>query len=250
MERFTLQFRFFTAARKKPGAVELCCQAVQLGVQVDLVDQMQQTPLHYAATVGNVSVARLLISLGLSVNLADCDGKTALDHAIDGDHKEVIRLLTSMGAHIGPRDVGRESRKRKRTLHATDICPYGGKRAAMVAWAYKTMEAEEPEVLREDVEVVHESSDFFACSITQTSKRAAKRIRRSAPCPQEECMKVSSVCARNKSGLASGLYTRIHIKIDTSTSINIILAPMQVSRHAIINIRSDFGISLELEHSS
>ena len=49
---------------------------------------------------------------------------------------------------------------------------------------------------------------------------------------------------------ASGLYTRSHIKIDTSTSINIILAPMQVSRHAIINIRSDFSISLELEHSS
>ena len=75
LEEFRSQPRFFTAARKKPGALELACQAVALGVNVELVDSLQQTPLFYAAREGNVAVARMLISLGMTIDFVDNRGK-------------------------------------------------------------------------------------------------------------------------------------------------------------------------------
>ena len=72
---------FFTAAGKKPGALELTCKAPDLGMDVQSVDSLQQTSLFYAAREGNVAVARLLISLGMTIDFLDNRGDTALDHA-------------------------------------------------------------------------------------------------------------------------------------------------------------------------
>ena len=50
--------------------------------------------------------------------------------------------------------------------------------------------------------VVSENDDFFWLALPErTSKRGAKRIRRSAPPPREKYMNVLSVCAWDKSGL-------------------------------------------------
>ena len=219
LEGFRSQPRFFTAARKKPGALELACKAVALGVNVELVDSWQQTPLFYAAREGNVAVARLLISLGMTIDFVDNRGSTALDYAIVHDRLEMVRLLTSMGAQINSvslsksqameallrevrekRGAHRESRKRKRDVHSS-ACPSGMRRSAIVSWTYSDTEAEEPEILCEDVTVIHENDHFFACEFLEKSTTAAKRIRRSAPRPQETHIDVSSICAWDKSGL-------------------------------------------------
>ena len=203
MDRFRSQHRFFVAARNKPGALELACKTVAHGVDVQCVDSLGQTPLFYAAREGNVAVARLLISLGMTVNFVDSDGNTALDYAVVNERFEMVRLLASMGANlysVSPskseameallkevrekRGAQRESRKRKRDVDSS-ACPNGMRRSAIVSWTYSDTEAEEPEILREDVTVIHENEQFFACTFPEKSTTAAKRIRRSAPCPQE-----------------------------------------------------------------
>ena len=216
---FRSQHRFFTAARNKPGALELACKTVELGVDVQCVDSLQQTPLFYAAREGSVAVARLLLSLGMTVNFVDIDGNTALDYAVANERFEMVRLLTSMGAHVNAvslskspamdallnearekREAHGESRKRKRDVEPTEACPNGHKRSSIVSWTYSDTEAEEPEILREDVTVIHESDAFLACMFPEKSTPAAKRIRRSAPRPQTKYMLLSSVCAWDKSG--------------------------------------------------
>ena len=189
-------------------------------MDVELVDSLQQTPLFYAAREGNVAVARMLISLGITIDFVDNRGSTALDYAIVHDRLEMVRLLTSMGAQISSLSLSKsrameallkevrekrgahgESRKRKRDVDPTQACPNGQRRSAIVSWTYSDTEAEEPEILREDVTVINENDQFLACTFQQKSTTTAKRIRRSAPCPQETHMDVLSVCAWDKSGL-------------------------------------------------
>ena len=45
LEEFRSQPRFFAAARNKPKALELVCKTITLGVDVQCVDSLQQTPL-------------------------------------------------------------------------------------------------------------------------------------------------------------------------------------------------------------
>ena len=191
-------------------------------MDVELVDSFQQTPLFYAAREGNVPVARILLSLGMSINFVDDRGATALDYAIAHNQPQMARLLTSMGAHINAqnlcksaemeallkevrqtRGAHRDSRKRKREVQSS-ACPNGEKRSAIVSWTYANTEAEEPEILRKDVGVILENNAFYACTFPHKSTTTAKRIRRSAPRPQETHMDVLSVCAWDGPGLASG----------------------------------------------
>ena len=180
-------------------------------MDVEWVDSLQQTPLHYAAAEGNVAVARLLISLGMSIDFADNRGATALDHAVVNERFEMVRLLASMGANINSvspsrsqamkallkevreREEHRENRKRKRDVESTDACPNGQKRSAIAAWTYSDTDAVEPRIHHAAVKVVHESEKFFACTCPTKSTTVATRIRRSATRPQETYSNILSV---------------------------------------------------------
>ena len=139
LDGFRSQPSFFADARKNPGAVEPACKAIELGVDVECVDQLQQTPLSFAAREGNM-VAKMLISLGMTINFVDNNGKMALDYAVVNDRFEMVRLLTSMGAHINSASLSksqamealrkevrdknaerRESRQRKRDADSTKL---------------------------------------------------------------------------------------------------------------------------------
>ena len=245
MEGFRSQPRFFTAARNKPGALELACNTIALGVDVKC---LQQTPLFYAARQGNVVVAGLRISLGMRVNFVDKNGNTALDaldYAVVNERFEMVRLLASMGADLSAHRCQKanhfetlihngivqrvqrrvsivvhksqamnavlkevrekseshgEGRKRKRDVESTEACPKWQKRSALISWTYSGTEAEEPEILREDVTVIHENDQFLACVFPENLTTAAKRIRRSALRLQEKYVNVSSFCSWDKSG--------------------------------------------------
>ena len=84
------------------------------GVQVDRHDKVKQTPLYYAAKVGNLQVARLLISLGMNPNFRDTHGQTAVFYAVLHGHLQMMRLLSGMGATL---EV--ESNKGLTPLHLT-----------------------------------------------------------------------------------------------------------------------------------
>ena len=98
------------------------------------------------------------------------------------------------------REAHGRSRKRKRDVQSTEACPNGQKQSAIISWTYSDTEAEEPEILREDVTLIHENDQFLARVFPEKSTTAAKRIRRSASRPQKKYMQVSSVCAWDKSG--------------------------------------------------
>jgi ankyrin repeat protein len=56
------------------------------------------TPLHLAATTGNVEVVRLLLEAGAASNVQCDHGWTPLMRACNGGHVEVARLLLASGA--------------------------------------------------------------------------------------------------------------------------------------------------------
>ena len=89
---------WFAAAREEPGALRLARECISMGVDVDVFDKFKQTPLFFAAKVGNLAVARLLLMLGMQPNFRDVFGQTALYYAVSYGHVSMVRLLVGMGA--------------------------------------------------------------------------------------------------------------------------------------------------------
>jgi ankyrin repeat protein len=69
------------------------------GARVDLPDSQDETPLHQAATAGNLESARLLLDAGADPN-AGSRG-TPLAGAAYAGHLEIARLLVERGADVG-----------------------------------------------------------------------------------------------------------------------------------------------------
>ena len=135
----------------------------------------------------------------------------------------MVRLLESMGANLNSVSPSKseameallnevrekrgdrgESRKRKRDVDPTQACPNGQKRSAIVSWTYSDTEAEEPEILSGDARVIYENDQFFACAFPEKSTAAAKRIRRSAPRPQERIWTCRAFVHGTSRDVASG----------------------------------------------
>jgi ankyrin repeat protein len=82
------------------GALDLIKVLCQNGVDVDLPDQFERTPLHKAACTGNYDLVELLLKHHANVNLAsDINGVTPLYLAVQNKHKEIVELLLKNGAN-------------------------------------------------------------------------------------------------------------------------------------------------------
>jgi ankyrin repeat protein len=66
--------------------------------KVNVRDDAENTPLHWAAQLGNKPVAEALLDNGADVNAKDIIGKTPLQWAVRKGHKEVAELLRQHGA--------------------------------------------------------------------------------------------------------------------------------------------------------
>jgi len=71
---------------------------------INVKDSDGQTPLHIAARVDRVEMARLLLAHGANVNEKDNYGKTPLFGAARKGSKEMVELLTAKGADINARN--------------------------------------------------------------------------------------------------------------------------------------------------
>jgi len=70
------------------------------GANVNAKDKDGRTPLHHAATIGHVEIARFLLERGANVNAKDKDGRTPLHHAATIGHVEIARFLLERGANV------------------------------------------------------------------------------------------------------------------------------------------------------
>jgi ankyrin repeat protein len=65
--------------------------------------QTGSTPLHKAASQGQIAVVEFLLTNSANVNVKDSSGRTPLYAAVDGNQKEVVDLLIKAGADVNDR---------------------------------------------------------------------------------------------------------------------------------------------------
>lgn len=63
-------------------------------------DYDHRTPLHIAASEGNVEIVRFLMQNGAGIHVKDRNGHTPLMCAIENGHEKVIEALVKCGAHL------------------------------------------------------------------------------------------------------------------------------------------------------
>lgn len=93
----------FAVSKQNIETIRLLSSA---GASARVKDKRGQLPLHRAAAVGNLPIAKLLLGpQGKSpVNATDMDGMTALHHAISEGHGDVAVELMKAGAEINKQD--------------------------------------------------------------------------------------------------------------------------------------------------
>jgi len=80
------------------GDYDLVLRLIIRGDDVNKIDNINMTPLSYAAENGNEAVARLLVDAGAKLNYPDSKSHAPLFHAIARGHVRVLMLLLDLGA--------------------------------------------------------------------------------------------------------------------------------------------------------
>lgn len=93
---------------------------LQNGADVNVMDKRMATPLHRAASKGDVEIVQLLINLGknININVTDLYGNTPLHLACEEDNVEVAQLLIHHGARV---DIKNKDEKTPVELSSSEI---------------------------------------------------------------------------------------------------------------------------------
>ena len=74
---------------------------VAAGANVDMMDQVRMTPLHFAARSGHEAVVRALLAAGAKINAStQTSGYTPLHYAVQRLNVKVVRTLVAAGADV------------------------------------------------------------------------------------------------------------------------------------------------------
>ncbi len=71
---------------------------IEKGAKIEVKDELNRTPLHYAAIKGWLEIARVLLQSKADPNLKDKDGYTPYHYAKYNDYKDIAALLKEYGA--------------------------------------------------------------------------------------------------------------------------------------------------------
>ena len=84
----------------RSGKLESAKTLVSVGANVNAKNNDNITPLHYAASRGSSTISLLLIKQKAYINEQDSEGLTPLHWAARGGHNELIDLLINNGASV------------------------------------------------------------------------------------------------------------------------------------------------------
>ncbi|KAG1700348.1 hypothetical protein DVH05_012149 [Phytophthora capsici] len=88
-----------TQTAVKSGDVAKLQKLLSSGINLDVKDEDERTPLHWACALGQLEVAEFLLEHAkAAVNVQDDAGWTPLMSAASAGHGEIVRLLLSKGA--------------------------------------------------------------------------------------------------------------------------------------------------------
>ena len=77
------------------GNIEIDKMLAPLSDNPNTPDEYRRTPIHFAATNGNAEIIKILAPLSDNPNAPNVVGNTPMDSAITNGHIEVVRILVS-----------------------------------------------------------------------------------------------------------------------------------------------------------
>ena len=66
---------------------------VNVGADINVMDNAGNTPLHYAAISNQAEIAKFLVDRGADINIKNNDGKIPLEAAVSHNSLEVVNIL-------------------------------------------------------------------------------------------------------------------------------------------------------------
>jgi len=85
---------------------ELVEKLLSLGVNINVLDSYENTPLAWASSVGDFLFVKMLLNKGADINISDKLGRTPLILACrNTENIEVVKLLIQSGANVKTKDT-------------------------------------------------------------------------------------------------------------------------------------------------
>ena len=75
-------------------------QLIEKGIDINEKAQNGSTPLHYAASEGDLELIKILLDAGAEINISNNLGNNALFNAVNNEHYEIAKFLINNGAEI------------------------------------------------------------------------------------------------------------------------------------------------------
>jgi len=121
----------------KRGQVEQMEEILGEGAQINCVDSLTCTPLHWAASGGHEDAIEWLLSKGAKVNVTDKVGDTPLHKAAWRGHMSAVQMLVERG------EADRSIRNKEGKL-AVDLCKLDNSEMKKIAAPEQTAETTNP----------------------------------------------------------------------------------------------------------
>jgi ankyrin repeat protein len=85
--------------------LQLIKKLINDGIDVNLLDEIGYTALHWASTNNNLELVDILIKAGANVNSSDCIGRIALHIASEDENLELVKLLIKAGSNLNVKNT-------------------------------------------------------------------------------------------------------------------------------------------------
>jgi ankyrin repeat protein len=95
-------------------------------IEIECRDRKGRTPLHYAASRGQLSIARMLLQKGADANAADNTEETPLDKAIVGGHEIMVKAILERSNRVSLSVDSEQSQGQAKSLFLATARGYSG----------------------------------------------------------------------------------------------------------------------------